>query len=438
MEQSADATTSSCPMHGALGYQEALDMYESRCPAFLEHPESALSRIQAESPVFWSDASKGWVITRYDDVVGILRNAAQFSSVGTMTSHVKLSVAAREVLGQERSELRNFLANLDSPAHDRLRGAISRAFTPKAVAALEPHMVVTARRLAALLGTSLAGSSAVDFVTCFAAPYPTDVVGAFIGVPEADRAVVPQWVASWFQLFRFHLSEAEQLTCAADVVSYTAYVHELIAHHRDHGPSEANVIGTLVAAVGAGELDLTDDELADLVANLIVGGIHTTSSALAAVMLRLLSTEGAWAELVAKPELVANAVEEALRLEGIAIGGARFAREDTVIAGQPIRAGDLVRPLSRSADLDGAVFDDPLNYRPDRSNVRRHLVFGNGPHLCVGASLARLELTVAVRTLVEEMPGLELSAEHRSEYVPSPTHRQLRQLLVTSTQSARS
>jgi cytochrome P450 len=420
-----------------MTFDEAIAMYESRCPAFVQHPEEALSVIQRETPIFWSGAANGWVVTRYDDVVGILRSASSFSSVGTMTSHVSISAAARDVLGPERSELRNFLANLDSPAHDRLRGAIARAFTPKAVAALEPHMTETARRLAEGLSQALTDGEAVDFVSSFAAPYPTDIVGAFIGVPEADREVVPQWVAAWFQLFRYHLSDAEQLACAESVVTYTSYVHDLIAHHRNQPSSDRTVIGTLVAAVATGDLDLTDDELADLVANLIVGGIHTTSSALAAVMLRLLSTTGAWANLVTHPEHIPTAVEEGLRLEGIAIGGARFAREDTVVAGQQLRAGDLVRPLSRSADLDGSVFEDPLAYRPDRSNVRRHLVFGNGPHLCLGASLARLELNVAVRTLVEDLPHLHLAAEHRSDYVPSPTHRQLRQLLVTSSGESR-
>jgi len=421
----------------AMSLQQAIEMYESRCPAFVEHPEHALGRIQREAPVFWSESSGGWVVTRYDEVVAVLRNPAVFSSVGTMTSHVEITQSARKVLGEERSELRNFLANLDSPRHDRLRSAIARAFTPKAVANLEPHATETARRLATGLARELSRSPSADFVVTFAAPFPIDVVGAFIGVPATDRETVPGWVASWFQLYRFQLTEDEQLACARSVVAYRSYVHELIATYRAAPPNDATVIGALIAGTAAGELELSDDELADLVANLIVGGIHTTSSALVAVMLRLLSTPGAWSQLVSRPELISSAIEECLRLEGIAIGGARFARADTTIAGQQVRAGQLVRPVSRAADLDPEVFDEPLAYRPDRSNVRRHLVFGNGPHLCIGAPLARLEVACAVRALVHELPGLRLASSHRSEYLPSPVHRQLRRLLVTTSLESR-
>jgi len=435
--QTDDATVQdvSEPISDAGTVHDAIALYESRCPAFLQHPETALTRIQRESPVFWSASTGAWVVTRYDDVVSILRNPALFSNVGTMTSHVRIADSARTVLGEERSHLSNFLANLDSPQHDRLRSAIARAFTPKAVGGIEAHVLATAQRLAEELSSRLSEASPVEFGDAFAAHYPIDIVGAFIGVPPADRAVVSHWVAAWFQLYRFDLTEDEQLACAQSVAAYGEYVHDLIHSVRSNGDDHSTVIGTLVAGIGSGDLDLTDAELADLVANLIVGGIHTTSSALMAVMLRLLSTSGAWRQLVAQPDLVPTAVEECLRLEGIAIGGARFARADTEIGGRQIAAGQLVRPVARAADLDAEVFDDPLTYRPDRSNVRRHLVFGNGPHLCIGAPLARLELTCAVRALVAALPGLTLASEHRSEYTPSPVHRQLRSLMVTTSES---
>jgi len=412
--------------------ETAIEMFETRCAAFLDRPELALTRLQHDAPVFWSESSNAWVVTRYHDVVSVLRNPTAFSNVGTMTAHIAIAEPARRVLGDERSELRNFLANLDSPEHDRLRSAIARAFTPKAVASLEPIAMEAAERLATELAHTSSAAASTDFASTFAAPFPIDVVGAFIGVPSADRAKVMAWVTAWFQLYRYQLTEAEQLACAENVVAYTTYVHDLIAAHRAAPPDDTNVIGALVTGIADGELEITDDELADLVANLIVGGIHTTSSALVAVMVRLLSTEGAWQELVERPELIPSAIEECLRLEGIAIGGARFARTDTSVAGQPVCTGQLVRPISRAADLDGEVFEDPLRYRPDRPNVRRHLVFGHGPHVCIGAPLARLELGCAVRALVGAVPGLRLAHDHRREYLPSPVHRQLRRLSVTS------
>jgi len=418
---------------GTPSLADAVALFESRCPAFVEHPAEALGVIRSEAPVLWSDALNGLVLTRYDDVTAVLRDAETFSSVGTMTAHVSIAPEAVAILGEERSQLRNFLANVDSPRHERLRSAIAHAFTPRGVAGIEPRARDTARRLASDLAGAIEREGAVDFIECFAARYPVDVVGAFIGVPVADRDDVPAWVGDWFRLYRFRLTTEEQIACAQSVRIYGAYVNDLIEMHRRMPVGdEPTVIGTLVDGVTRGQIELSDDELADLVANLIVGGIHTTSSALGAVMLRLLSTTGAWQQLVERPDLIGSAVEECLRLEGIAIGGARVARHDVVLHGHPVAAGQMVRPVSRAADLDPAVFEDPLSYMPDRANVRRHLVFGHGPHVCIGAPLARLELTCAIRVLTESLPGLALAASHRTEYLASPTHRQLARLLVSA------
>jgi cytochrome P450 len=411
---------------------EAKSLFESRCPAFLENPNQVLSRLIEEEPIYWSDESGGWIVTRYEDVSSVLRNADAFSNVGTMTSHVQICAEARAMLGEERSELRKFLANTDAPEHTRLRGAIARALTPRAVAQFESYAREAAELRARGLADLFAASpgAPVDFGACFAEPYPLDLIGRSLGVPPEDHHFVARWVGEWFDLFRFTLSADEQISRATSVAAFDRYVSKLIDRLRTESLDTSTILGELVNAVDAGEFDLSDEELCDLCANLIVGGIHTTTSALLAVMLRLLTEPGAWSRLVADPDSIPNAVEECLRIDGIAIGGTRFARRDVDVGGFVIRRGQTVKTISKAADIDPAMFDDPMTFRPDRQNVRRHLVFGNGVHHCVGASLARLELTCAVRALVSNVPEIRVAREQRTTYVPSPVHRRVERLLV--------
>ncbi|SNQ45342.1 conserved hypothetical protein [Frankia canadensis] len=414
----------------ALG--DAKTQFESRCPAFLADPAPALHSLRTASPVYFSDALGAWVVSRAADVTEVLRDRRNFTSVGSMTSRLQLEPDVIAEVGEDRAGLRNFLANTDAPRHTRLRSAVARGLTPRAVARLEGVATASARSLALRMRESIraAGPRGVDLKTSFASPLAGPVMGELIGLPGDDLELVTQWVGDWFSLYRYRLTREEQLACARNLRAYDSYVTALVQRY-EREPGD-NLISDVLRGVTEGQYELSHREIVDIVANVIVGGLHTTASAVAAVTLRLLSTSGAWADLVTDPTGVEPAIEECLRLEGVSFAAVRTVTRPVRIGGVLLRPGEKVHAVSRAADLDPAKFQEPDEYRPSRENVRRHLVYGNGPHTCIGAPLARVELRCALHELVTVLPGLELvelGGVH--EYLASPNHRQLRELRVT-------
>jgi len=415
--------------HPEVLLEEAKEAYESKTPDFVGSPNDALRKIVDEAPIYFSEQLGGWVISRRADVCKAMRDPEAFPNSGVMTAHLQLSDAALEILG-ESAKLENFLGNTDGARHVRLRAAIARGFTPRAIGSLEPYIRETAAALADRFAALLqAGTGPVDLKSEFAGLLPGPVTARLVGLPEHDVDFVVACVQDWFDLYRNELSEAEQVRCANSLNAYYRYVSTLIEGFRQ-APA-GNLISELVGEIDRGQVDLSEQELIDLVANLFVGGMHTTAGAMASIVLRLLRTEGAWAELREHPELVEGAVEEALRLEGVAFGGPRTVASETVIDGQELHPGERVYLLSRASDLDAAFFPDPESYCPGRDNAKRHLVYGIGRHICIGAPLARAELRIGLEELVRRVPALQLATGEGSvRYVASPTHRQIQTLLV--------
>jgi cytochrome P450 len=417
-----------------ISVDEAKRQFEQRCPAFMEDPEPALQRLLADAPVYFSEAMGGWVVSRYKDVTAVLRDQRHFSNVGTMNAHVHICAEAEDVLGPHRAKLMNFLANTDGAQHDRLRAAIARGLSQKAVARVEEEARAVASSLATGLAEHLGEPKAVaDLGRDYGEKFPVQVIGGLIGLPAESQQQVSDWVADWFNLYRFTLSEEEQVHCARSAVAYDEFVSELVEHYEQHRAE--NLICEVLDGIAAGEFELSRAEVVDAIANLIVGGIHTTAAMLSAVMLRFLSTGDVWAQLVACPEQIGPAIEEAMRLEGVAFAMNRVVAKEVSVGCENFEVGQRVYLNNRASDLDGEVFPDPCAYRGDRENARRNLNFGLGTHVCIGAPLARMELRVAVEELAARVPELRLAPSNERRYLPSPSHRRLQHLLVqTSSQ----
>jgi cytochrome P450 len=381
-------------------------------------PYAFLRGLRERSPVFRSEHLGAYVLTRYADVRAAYGDPGRFSSAGSLTISRSLTARTREKLGEHGSFLASFVANVDPPDHTRLRRSVSRAFTPRAVAAMEE----TFRRLNEDLLDRLAPRGAADFVTEIGHEPSVKLTARFIGVPEADEAFVQAHVKDWFQLFLSPQQPERQLELADSFLTYLDYVDRLVAS-RAKDPQD-DFTSLMTALIGA---ELSHREVVELISTILLGGNDTVPNQLGNTVLRLLR-EGVWP---VPPDLVANASEECMRIDGASLGSFRYAATDITLHGVKIPAGELVLLSTDSAAHDESVFPDPDRFRIDRPNAAEHLVFGYGIHFCVGAALGRLQLRTALEVLGSRLPGLRLVPGEPIAYRKSLVGRGLTSLPVT-------
>jgi cytochrome P450 len=291
------------------------------------------------------------------------------------------------------------IIQMDPPEHNRHRKLAIGAFTPRAVAALEP-------RVRALARESLAGlrpGEPFDFVERVAIPLPMFVIAELLGVPGSDREAFRRWSDA---LVEAGSGGPDEKTRDA-VVELFGYMIARAAECR-RAP-RGDVLTRLALAEIDGER-LSDAELGIFCLTLLVAGNETTRNLISGGMRALLECAGQWEKLCASPALVPNAVEEMLRWVTPVQNFARRVQQDTELCGKRLRAGEYVALFYGSANRDEAVFGpDADAFDVTRPDARRHLSFGFGEHLCLGASLARLEARVMFEELLALGPGLSLA-----------------------------
>jgi cytochrome P450 len=292
------------------------------------------------------------------------------------------------------------LLTTDPPEHTRLRKLVSGAFSHRRVEQLRPWIAGLAAELA---GQVAAAGQPADLRRLFALPLPIRVICHLLGVPFADRDRFQGWTELAYSMV---LAEADRVQAAMD--SLTGYIAELVAAKRTAGAEPADLLDELIHADADGDR-LSTDELVAFGMNLLVAGHETSANQIASFVLALLREPGPWRRLGAEPELLPGAVEELLRYNRLSeVGQLRVATEDVVLAGQPIRAGEGVMAALAAANRDPRAFDRPDELDLDRA-PGRHLAFGIGPHFCLGAHLARVELQEALRALLHRFPELRLA-----------------------------
>lgn len=374
-------------------------------------PYPLFAELQREDPVHWVDvpdhpdlAPGYWVVTRYDDVVAVSRDAATFCSGQGFLFEPST----------EGSEL--LLINQDAPRHTRHRMLIARAFTPKVVAAMEPQVRAATR---AIVDRALELGSG-DFVTEVAAELPLVVIADLIGVPQEDRHLVFEWsnrmIGRLDPEYGGFDEDADPAT--VDAISRErssqasaelfAYAQEM-ARERTARPRD-----DLVTTLLHGEVDgekLTEMEFNMFVLLLAVAGNETTRNAISGGMLTMFEHPGAWAELVEDRSLLPGAIEEILRFVSPVQYFRRTATRDTEIRGFPVAEGDKVTIWYGAANRDEGRFPDPQRFDV-RRHPNEHVAFGGrGPHHCLGAPLARLEMRVMFDELLARIPGIRPDGE---------------------------
>jgi cytochrome P450 len=387
-------------MHSATGLQTTYDPFDQ---GHLDNPYPVWARARLTEPVFYADALDAWVVTPHKLVQEILQDPATFVSSG-LSVMTPLPSEAREILS-EIPPAEPPLRATDPPAHTRLRRITQAGVSAKRVAGLEASTRAIAHRLV----DAVIAERACDFYEAFAYPFPLAVIASLLGFDEAAQERLHYWAGCRLDLAWGKLDSEGWRRCARAVVDFYQYVEGAIAE-RVARPRE-DVLSDLVAINAASDDPLATPEMVEQVQGLISAGHESTANWLTLSLYHLLSERERWERLCAQPAAIATALEETLRFDSPVLGLWRRAAIDAVIGGHAVRAGQRIYCAVGSANRDGDAFASPDAFRPGREDAKSHLTFGRGPHVCVGAALARLEGRIAFEVLVERLPGVRLAQD---------------------------
>ena len=331
----------------------------------------------------YDERRSSWMVFGYDEVQRVLRDTETFSS----EKMFKADGSVDEIGGAG-------MLGLDPPRHRHLRSLVVQAFTQKRVAALEPRI----QALTASLIDRIEDEKEADIVDALAFPLPVMVIAELLGVPTAD-----------LEQFRSWTSDIIGTDYDLKVKGFTkmgAYFDGIIAEHM-RTPQENLISELLAAQIGSERLSKADVVGTCLL--LLVAGHETTATLIGNALWCFDEHPEARAEVLMQPEILPSAIEEVLRFRSVLHWFPRAVRRDTQFLGHELKEGDLVLPVFAAANRDGAQFPDPDRFDIRRS-PNRHLGFGHGIHLCLGASLARLEAKVALGELLRRFPRMRRDA----------------------------
>jgi cytochrome P450 len=390
-------------------------------PEFRENPYALYAQMRGEDPVYRS--SQGlWYLTRYVDVEAALHDLRLSNDQDRLSYALAGRKGSLERLSRLGQRLGRTMINTDPPDHTRLRKLTNKAFTARRVQDLRPRIQAI---VSELLDAAIAAGPTMDLITALAYPLPITVICELLGVPHRDRERVRAWSRRLVDQATPDLTEDGLARIEQAMEEFEDYLRDLI-HQRRVTPAD-DILSALVTAQERGD-QLSDDELLSTCFLLLVAGHETTVNLIGNGTLALLRHPDQLRRLQQDPTLIRSAVEELLRYDSPAQIVGRIVTERMQIGERMLSDGDLVFPVLGAANHDPDRFDDPDRLDLGRSN-NRHVSFGNGPHFCLGAPLARLEAEIALSTLVRRVPALRLDTE-TPEWRPNPFLRGLETLPV--------
>jgi len=368
--------------------------------------------LRENDPVHWSEKDGCWIVSKYEEVA----YASKHQNLFTSEHGVRVGNAPKIGLIDE-----------GEPRHGKLRAMINKGFTPRMVKKLE----IKFRDIVKESLDAIAKQGRCDFVEDVAVPLPLLVIAEMIGIRREDRKQFHEWSDA---MIRGDGAKDPEILAAAGraFVGYSAYVTEIIEDRRK-SPQD-DLVSILVGANDSGmlrnfgqelgghhgdahQLDLANNELIMLLVILLVAGNETTRNGLSGGMQLLVENPGEREKLLRNPELLPSAIEEMVRMVSPVHSFARTATCDTVLGDKTISAGERVLLLYPSANRDADVFEDPDRFQVERNPL--HLGFGLGPHFCLGANLARMEMRVAFEELLRRFPDMRYADDEGAVVVGS-------------------
>jgi cytochrome P450 len=375
-------------------------------------PMPWLRRAQRSAPVFYLPGYDLWVVTRYADVVEVLRDTDTYSSRKT----IDLSKLPPELLGAfPDGPPDRVLVSIDPPEHSRLRQLAQKAFTPKLIEEREDET----RALCNALVDEFIDDKHCDLVSQFSAHLPVQVITRLVGAPLEKTEDFRQWAIDRITLLGSapSLSDEQRDEIAGRILAFSGWLREFVELRRVQ-PSD-DLASALVHAVSDdGSPVLSTSEVVNLIGTILSAGSSTTVNFITLLMRQLLLHPDQAAEVRDNPALTKRAVEEGLRRSTSVYGVPRLTTRPVTLGGVDIPENATLYVHYAAAQRDEQVFANPDEFDIHRANVNRQFAFGRGIHTCLGAPLARLESRVAAQVLLDRLPGLRLAPGQTETWAP--------------------
>jgi cytochrome P450 len=377
--------------------ESPLSLYHLLDPEVLANPYPLYHRLRSEDPVHWDPYLHAWVVTRYADVITVFQ---RFSANRTFTPEQLAALGLQSLTPLAKVMVLQMLF-LDPPAHVRVRGLASKAFTARRVEVLRSHI----QDITNSLLDAVQDKGRMDVIKDLAYPLPAIVTAEMLGVPTSDWQQLTAWSADFAQVlgnFQHNPDSAPKVVKSLEEM--TAYFRAAVREQREH-PRDGLISAYLNAEIDGDRF--TEEEVVANTIVTMVGGQETTTNLIGNGVLTLLHHQDQLERLKADTSLIPSAVEELLRYESPSQHTARLAPEDVMLGGRMIRKRQAVIAVMGAANRDPARFPDPDRLDIGRRD-NRHVAFAWASHFCFGAPLARIEGQTAFATMLRRMPNLQL------------------------------
>jgi cytochrome P450 len=377
-----------------------LSIFNLMDPDVLADPYPFYDELRRDGPVLWDDFFKGWICATYKEVSAALHDTRL--GAHRVTSDEEMAALGLAELAPLYFPLANQLLFIDAPKHTRLRGLVSKVFTPRRVDRMREYLQVLVDEMLA----DVYARGKMEVIREIAYPLPVTVIAELLGVPIEDREQLKKWsddYASMLGSFQYIPDNPEEVLKSLDDMS--RYFLDIIRGYRDN-PRDTLLSDLVIAQEQGNRLD--NDELIANCILLLAAGHETTTNLIGNAILTLFQHPDQLALLRENPALIVSAIEEVLRFESPAQYTVRKANADLELGGKTIKKGQAIILLLGAANRDPERFPDPARFDIQRTD-NKHMAFGHAAHFCVGAPLARQEGQIAVMTMLERLPNLHLA-----------------------------
>ena len=384
-------------------------------PAVQQNPFPHYRRLREHDPVFRMPQSGFYVLTRYEDVRAVLRDTETFSNTLDLADLSGERARRLGALFNERLAVKGWahvptLHQSDPPEHTRYRRLLNKVFSPGRVRQMVPDV----ERICHQLIDAFVDRGRCEFVSEFAFPLPGIVISEQLGLAPGEIGTFRRWADAMLAPAQGLLTDEDAAIAYADIEAEAQhYLADVFADRRARPTND--LISALVAASDSEERPLSMHELQNLLQQLITGGYITTADAITSAMWLLIENPGQMQRVRADPSLTKTFAEESLRMLAPVQGLFRKATRDVEIRGVTIPAGSILHVRYGAANRDDEAFEQPDDFDVTREHVMRHMSFGQGPHACVGAPLARQEMVTALDGLLARLDDIAFDTGSEAE-----------------------
>ena len=399
--------------------------YDPSDPNTVANPYPYFSALRKEDPIHWHVKLKSWIITRYDDVRSIL--SSDNITVDRLNNfYSKLPSDEAQLLKEIVKYLNLWAAFRNPPDHTRMRKIMMVAFTRKSITEMQPKISsITDATL-----SELKNVNEIDLVNHYASPIPGLTIMHLLGVPIDMLGEFKSWSDDMSKFIGGARNDKDKYEKASrGCRKMVSFFREIIEERRKN-PSEGFLMDLINASVENDKF--SDDELIATCMLILFAGHETTTNLISNGILTLIKNQSELEKLLKNPDLLDLTVEEIMRFDGPTNSLVRNVERDHEIHNKKLKQGDRVFAMVSSANRDENIFTEPDVFKIDRS-PNRHLTFGYGPHLCIGAALAREEGRIAIINFFKHYPKAELKAENSFEWIDAMVPRGLKKLDVKLT-----